>query len=276
MSKANYSVLSSVYINEKPEFLKRCLDSMVNQTLQTNDYVIVKDGPLTPELEEVLSSYAEKYPFIHICGYEKNRGLGAALNYGLKMCKNELVARMDTDDISLPRRCEKELEAFGKDDNLSIVGTDIQLFSNSESELGGIKRMPQTPEQLYKYGRRRNPFNHPTVMYKKSVVQECNGYNESVRGEDFALFTKMMQKGIVGRNIPEVLLLYRSNTQQLSRRTSWQESKVVIGVVRDNYKQGYSRLVDLIVVISFQIAGLLVPKRLVSKLYSMLMLKKQK
>jgi len=227
-------------------------------------------------LEEVLSSYAAKYPFIHVCGYEKNRGLGAALNYGLRECKNELVARMDTDDISLPRRCEMELEAFEKYDNLSIVGTDIQLFSSSENELGGIKRMPQAPDELYKYGRRRNPFNHPTVMYKKSVVQECGGYNESVRGEDFALFTKMMQRGIEGRNIPEVLLLYRSNTQQLSRRTSWKESKVVIGVVRENYKQGYSRFVDLIIVISFQIVGLLVPKRLVSKLYSILMLKKQK
>lgn len=269
----NYSVLCSVYIKENPEFLKRSIDSIVNQTIPTNDFVIVKDGPLTSELENVLSSYAAKYPFIHICGYETNRGLGAALNYGLKVCQNELVARMDTDDISLPERCEKELMAFNNNQEISIVGSDIQLFSVSENDLGGIKRMPRTSEEIYKYGRRRNPFNHPTVMYKKSVIQRYGGYNETVRGEDFALFTKMLRMGEKGINIPEVLLYYRSNPQQISRRTSWKESKTVIGVVKENYRAGYSRLIDLIAVFFLQVAGLLIPKRFVSVIYRKFLLK---
>jgi len=267
MLETNYSVLSAVYIKENPEYLKRSIESMVEQTVTTNDYVIVKDGPITPELEVVLSSFVAKYPFIHVCGYEKNKGLGAALNFGLKECKNELVARMDTDDISLPQRCEKELKAFDNKPFLSIVGSEIQFFSNSEDDLGGIKRMPQTSEEIYRYGRRRNPFNHPTVMYKKSVIQRCGGYNETIRGEDFALFTKMLRMGEKGINIPEVLLYYRSNPQQISRRTSWREFKTVLGVVKENYREGYSRAIDLLAVFFLQLAGLLIPKRLVSVFY---------
>ena len=99
----------------------------------------MKDGPITAVLDKVLEEYASKYDFIHICGYEKNRGLGFALNYGLKRCINELVARMDSDDISLPERCEKEVNLFNENQKLEIVGTNIYEFSDDENNITGLK-----------------------------------------------------------------------------------------------------------------------------------------
>lgn len=273
MSYQNYSVLASVYIKENPEYLRRSIDSILNQTFPTDDFVIVKDGPLTEELSRILEDYTSKYPCIHLCGYEKNRGLGAALNYGLKHCKNELVARMDTDDIALPYRCEKEVAEFNSNIDLSIVGGDIILFSEDENKCDGVKKMPTTHKEIYAYGKKRNPFNHPTVMYKKSEVIKAGGYNETHRGEDFALFTLMLRNGVVAANVPEPLLKYRSNTNQMARRTSLSEAKVVLDVVWDNYKHKYAGLTDVLVVAGFQLFGLIVPKSLVSKIYRVLFLK---
>ena len=105
-----YSVLMSLYKKEKPEYLNLAIQSMIDQTVRPDEIVIVKDGHITNELKTVLDDYQSKYPALfNIVGYEKNRGLGLALNYGLKHAKNELIARMDTDDIAKPERCEKQL-----------------------------------------------------------------------------------------------------------------------------------------------------------------------
>ena len=129
MKMEKYSVLMSLYFKEKPEYLRLAIQSMVDQTLKPDEIVIVKDGQITSELQRELDVFVDKYPILFkIVGYENNRGLGLALNYGLEHCKNELVARMDTDDIAKPNRCEKQLMAFEKDQDLSIVES-ITLFA---------------------------------------------------------------------------------------------------------------------------------------------------
>lgn len=270
MQYEKYSVLTSVYIKEKPEYLRRSLESMVHQTVLTDDYVIVKDGPLTPELEDVLNEFAQRYQFIHIYGYEKNLGLGAALNYGLGKCQNELVARMDTDDISLPKRCEKELTAFHKNAKLDIIGTAVYEFCGSEDQLTGLKKMPATKEEIREYARRRNPFNHPTVMYKKSVVLKNGGYPQGQRGEDIRLFTRMVFDGCETANIEEPLLKYRAGSGQYQRRTSPADVKAVLSVIKDNYRNGYIDLKDFLYVAITQTAGFLIPKRIGRYLYQKL------
>lgn len=113
-----YSVLMSLYIKEKPEYLNLAIQSMVEQTLMPDEIVIVKDGPITNELQEILDNYTKKYPkLFNIVGYKENKGLGYALNYGLEHCRNELIARMDTDDISKLNRCERQIERFNKNQN---------------------------------------------------------------------------------------------------------------------------------------------------------------
>ena len=267
MEHFRYSVLSSVYYNENPLFLRRSIESIVNQTICTDDYIIVKDGKLPPDIQKVLDEYSEKYPFIHIYGYEINKGLGYALNFGLNKCKNELVARMDTDDISLPTRCERELKEFESDPELHIVGTSIMEFEDDENTIVSVKNMPVDSIEIKRYAHRRNPFNHPTVMYKKSKVLEMGGYLEGVRGEDVALFTKMVFEGCKTKNINDSLFMYRANNNQYKRRSSLVDAKAVISVFRNNYKAGYIGLNDYLFVLSAQCAGIIIPDSIGEKIF---------
>mgnify|MGYP000901788123 CR=1 FL=1 len=123
-----YSVLLTVYKSDNPEYFRLSLESMLNQTVPSNDVVVVKDGPVTDSIQSVIDELSEKNPSIHPLQLEKNMGLGLALNEGLKLCKNELIARMDSDDISLPERCEKQIALFESDSELDIVGCPVKEF----------------------------------------------------------------------------------------------------------------------------------------------------
>lgn len=145
-----YSVLMSLYKKEKPEYLVLAIDSMLNQTVAPDEIVIVEDGPLTQELYDVLDKYEEKITRVK---NETNIGLGLALNVGLKMCKNELVARMDTDDISKGDRCEKQLKVFEDKPELSIVGSWVDEFFDNPDEVVSIRAVPTTSEEIYKFSK---------------------------------------------------------------------------------------------------------------------------
>lgn len=267
MKCPHYSVLSSVYINEKPEYLRKSIESMVSQSVQTNDYIIVKDGPITPELQKVLDEYTDRYPYIRVFSYEKNRGLGYALNFGISKCKNELIARMDTDDIALPNRCQRQLFEFMSNPALDIVGTSIYEFKDNEDDIITVKNMPESAEDIRNYARRRNPFNHPTVMYKKKSVINCGGYIEGQRGEDFALFTKMVFEGCITRNINEKLFLYRADESQFKRRSSYMDSKVVITIAKRNLRSKYISISDYCFIVISQYVGMLLPVSIGTKIF---------
>lgn len=268
-----YSVLMSVYWKDSPVYFRQGVESMLNQTVLPDEIVIVRDGALTEELESVIRELSEKNPCVRPCGYEQNKGAGYARNYGLCMCRNELTALLDADDISLPDRCRQELEAFRNDPELGIVGTDIAEFIDAPENIFGIKRMPQTAEDIFTYGKRRNPFNHSSVMYKKSLVQAAGGYPELTRGEDFTLFTRIISDGVRGRNLPEALVLYRADSGQFRRRTSWTDTKAVVRIVRNNWKRGYASVWDLAYVAAAQLAGFLLPASVGRSLYQKLFLR---
>lgn len=255
-----YSVLMSLYYKEKPEFLKLSIDSMINQTIQPDQIVIVKDGKLTKELDEVVDYYIQMKPELFtIVQLENNVGLGLALNEGLKQCKNELVARMDTDDISLPNRCELQIKEFNKNKKLSIVGTMTQEFYDTPDNIVSARIVPTTHEEILKFARRRSPFNHPTVMYKKSDVLGGGGYHDVKRKEDIDLFGRMLNQGYIAMNINEGLLLFRSNEDNFLRRKSWENCKSYIDVIYDFWKKGYTGLGDLIFVVISQLVMFISP-----------------
>ncbi|HDR7621601.1 TPA: glycosyltransferase [Bacillus mycoides] len=249
-----YSVLMSLYSKEKPEYLKQSIESMLHQTLLPDEIVIVKDGPLTDELEEVLREYQDKYTgLFHLVTSEKNIGLGLALNLGLQECKNEFVARMDTDDISLPTRCEKQLKLFENNQELSIVGTMVDEFINSPKEIISSRVVPTSHREIYEYAKRRSAFNHPTVLYRKSKVLECGGYRDLKRNQDVDLFGRMLFHGCQAANLNESLLLFRSNENLLKRRRNWMNTKSYITTIYNLWKIGYSRLSDVVIVAGAQI-----------------------
>lgn len=238
--QTSYSILLPVYHKDNKEYLTLSIESMLNQTVKSDDFVIVKDGPLTAELDELLNKYASnKDNHIHIVGLEHNEGLGSALDFGLRQCKNELVARMDADDISLPTRCEKLLELFDKNPNLSIAGTNIDEFFDDPNKVVSSRVVPSTHEEIEKYNRRRQGFNHPTVMFKKSEVLRVGSYPHYRHMEDKDLFFRMLNNGCIGANIPESLLLFRSNKDSFKRRKGKQYRKATIEVAKLNYKRGY-------------------------------------
>lgn len=236
-----YSVLMSLYKKEHPEYLRLALDSMLNQTVSPDEIVLVEDGPLTDELYAVVDAYKEH---LKLVVNEKNLGLGLALNAGLKVCQNEFVARMDTDDISKPDRCEKQLKRFEEKPELAIVGSYIDEFVGDPSNVVSQRRVPTDSEAIFNYAKRRSAFNHPVVMYRKSAVMAEGGYSDLKRNQDVDLFGRMLFKGYKAENIDEALLWFRSSDELAARRKSWENTKSYIDTIKKFWKMGYSSFAD--------------------------------
>lgn len=258
-----YSVLMSLYKKENPEYLRIAIDSMLNQTVAPDEIVLVEDGPLTDELYAVL----DDYPILHRIKNEKNLGLGLALNVGLKECRNELVARMDTDDCSKPERCEKQLQRFLEKPYLAIVGSHIDEFIGDTSNVISQRIVPTTSEEIYKFAKKRSAFNHPTVMYSKTAVLENNGYANLKRNQDVDLFGRMQFKGYKAENIDEALLWFRSSDELAKRRKSWQNTWSYIATIRKFWKMGYSSFTDYAIVGIAQTGMYLMPIKLQNYIY---------
>lgn len=266
-----YSVLMSLYKKENPEYLRIAIDSMLNQTVAPDEIVLVEDGPLTDELYAVL----DDYPILHRIKNEKNLGLGLALNIGLKECRNELVARMDTDDCSKPERCEKQLQRFLEKPYLAIVGSHIDEFVDDISNVISQRIVPTTSEEIYKFAKKRSAFNHPAVMYSKTSVLENNGYADLKRNQDVDLFGRMQFNGYKAENIDEALLWFRSSDELAKRRKSWQNTWSYIATIRKFWKMGYSSFTDYAIVGIAQVGMFLLPTKVQSYVYKKF-LRKQK
>ena len=263
----NYSILTTLYKNDSPKFLKQSIDSMLAQTVLTNDYVIVADGPLTEELDEVLVGYENTHNFFNIVRLSENGGLGVALREGLKYCKNDLVARLDADDLFMPTRCEKQLTLFDSDPDLVIVGSDMYEFDGNPDEITDLKHMPSSPEQIYKYGKRRNAFNHSSVMYRKSVIEEHGSYSTMRRSQDIELFSKILYAGCKCRNINEPLIKFRCGDTRVKRKKKWSNVKSDLRIFKNNYKMGYAGFGDYLYVVITQIGFFILPTKLAGYLY---------
>ncbi|MBQ6052005.1 MAG: glycosyltransferase [Clostridia bacterium] len=257
----------SVYYKDSPKELKESIDSMLAQSVPCDQFVIVEDGPVGEELDHVITRYAEESPNLFtIVRLKENCGLGRALDFGLTECRNDLVARMDADDISLPGRCEELLELFEKNKNLGLAGTNIDEFYDDPSNIVSSRIVPSDYESICKFMRRRSPFNHPTVMFRKSEVLRCGGYGKMRRKQDLDLFARMINMGVYALNINKSLLLFRSNEDNYKRRKSWEYCKSYIEVERENYKRGYCSLWDLTVVSVGQIIMYIAPLKVMKYL----------
>ncbi|WP_260667152.1 glycosyltransferase [Enterococcus casseliflavus] len=256
-----YSVLMSVYYKEKPEYLVESIESIVNQSILTDDFVIVKDGPLTPELDLILDKYSKKFSFIKLISLEKNIGLGLALNAGLANCKNELVARMDSDDISLSTRCEHQLNSFNSKEELVILGTQIAEFYTTPKDIVSMRQVPTKFDEIIEFSRRRSPFNHPTVMYKKSRILELGGYKDVRRKEDLELFLNALNNEYYSENLDEIGLYFRSNEDNYLRRKDKVNCINYISTIYSYYKKKYCDFFDLSYVVISQLFFMIAPKK---------------
>lgn len=235
-----YSVLMSVYSREKPQYLRQAIDSMFRQTVCTDDFVLVCDGPLTDELEEVVYHMQDQYGDVfHVVRLEKNSGLGNALNVGMEFCKYEMIARMDSDDISYPDRCERQLAEFDRDPGLSVVSGTIQEFTSSPEKINAWRVLPNTQAGILNFAKRRNPFNHPCVMYRKSAVKNAGGYQDFYLLEDYYLWIRMLLIGCQGYNIREPLLWMRAGSDMYRRRAGWKYARSQMQLFSYMERQGF-------------------------------------
>ena len=235
-----YSVLMSVYHKENPEYLRQAIGSIQAQTFPTNDFVLVCDGPLNDALDSVIAEKQGDLGItLHIVRLAENGGLGNALNHGIKHCKNELVARMDSDDIAYPDRCEKQIAVFNTRPEVSICSGIVEEFT-TDPDTVDAKRVPPKPnEEIVEFAKRRNPFNHPCVMYKKSAVEAVGSYQDFYLLEDYYLWLRMLMVGYQGYNIQEPLLHMRAGSDMYLRRAGWKYAKTQAKLFKYMKQQGF-------------------------------------
>lgn len=267
-----FSVLMSVYIKEKAEFLDRALKSIYDeQEIKPNQIVLVEDGELTDELYEMIEIWKNKLgEILEVVKLEKNMGLGDALKIGLEKCKFEFVARMDSDDISLPNRFKKQLEAFENNPNLDICGSWVGEFENDENEIYAYRKLPQNHDDIIKFAKTRSPLNHPSVMFKKSAVLKAGSYQKALMTEDYFLWVRMLLDGAKFYNIPEMLVKMRAGKSQLSRRGGLKYAISEFKVQREFYNLGFLNFYEFARNASVKFIVRLLPKAILSKIYSLL------
>lgn len=211
-----FSVLMSVYIKENPSYLEAALQSLCEQTLKADEIVLVEDGPLTDSLYSVIEKFRPILPLRSV-PLETNLGLAGALNHGLQHCSHDIIARMDTDDFSLPRRFKAQVEFMTQHLNVAACSSYIEERSEDMTRITFVKKLPLEHSELVEFAKTRSPMSHPAVMFRKSAVLAVGGY-PIIYPEDYPLWCKLISFGYKLANIPEVLLHMRAGNGMMSRR----------------------------------------------------------
>ncbi len=236
MEEQKISVLMSVYKNDVAENVKTAVGSIINQTYRPSQVVIVVDGPVPEKTMSTLDELKNTYTEVEIYPLAQNVGLGNALKEGMTHCTNEIVARMDSDDIAVEDRFEKQIKLFEEDPELSIVGSNIAEFIGDKQNVVSVRAGPESHEDICKYLKKRCPFNHMTVMFKKSEVEKSGGYLHWFYNEDSYLWARMYLAGCKFANIPENLVFARINEATFQRRGGYKYYKSERDLFKFMYK----------------------------------------
>lgn len=215
----SFSVLISVYYREKAAFLNESIESVFKQTLSPTEVVLILDGPLTEDLYIVVSRFKSRYPNkLNVIQLDENVGLGKALQIGLKECKYEYIARMDSDDISVETRFQEQLDYMLDNPNIDVLGSDIGEFYDDSEIIIAQRKVHQNHNEIVNSIKHRSPMNHVTVMMKKSSVLASGNYLPLSYVEDYYLWIRMICNGAVFHNIQKNLVLVRTGESMYKRR----------------------------------------------------------
>lgn len=266
-----YSVLMSVYKNDKPEFLDLAIASMACQTVEPKDIVIVCDGPLTSELDATLEKWQkvlEKQLTLH--RLNENHGLGFALNVGLSLCKCDIVARMDSDDISRPERCEILLSKLISE-GLDLVGGAIEEFDRAAGDMGVVRMPPLTKKDIDTWLKGRNPFNHVSVLFDRHVVEGAGGYEPFPWMEDYWLWARMIARGCRCANVSDVVVDVRTGEGMYARRSNVAYLKSQVRFFAELRKLGLVGRADQVKAVAQRTMATILPTSLVKLAYNTLL-----
>ncbi|MDE6537315.1 MAG: glycosyltransferase [Muribaculaceae bacterium] len=263
----NFSVLLSLYIKEHPEYLRQSLDSVFNQTLKPTEVILVLDGPITDELQTVVSEFENRYPQLKVVPLKENQGLGKALNEGLRHCSYELVARMDTDDICYPTRFEEEVKYMDENPDTDICGSWISEFSETTDNILSTRKVPADNQEIAAFIKGRNPFNHPSVMFRKSAVEKAGGYKHFHLLEDWYLWARMFANGAKMHNIQKPLLYFRTSPDMMRRRGGYKYAQSCARLFREFRKLGIINSIDYLKYAGIKYTVALMPNWVRSLIY---------
>lgn len=267
-----FSVLMSLYIKEKPEYTRQCFESLLRQTVQATEWVIVEDGPLTQDMYALLDEYEKKYPgLIKRIHFEKNRGLGLALRDGVQVCTYEIIARMDTDDIAREDRFERQLSMFEINPSLDICGSYIKEFDGLTSNILSERRVPITDCEIKKYQKKRDAFNHMTVMYRKNAVLKAGNYKSCMLMEDTLLWVNMILSGANCANVDDYLVYVRTGNDMFERRGGIAYYKKYKIGRKQVYDTGYISWWDYAYILVIQFIVAVMPNKLRGWIYKNLL-----
>ncbi len=210
------SVLMSVYCKEKPEFLNACLQSLDQQNIKADELIIVEDGPLSGDLHSVIERFRSSLNIFTV-RLRENVGLACALNEGLKHCSYDLVARMDTDDVALPDRFDKQLAFMNSRPDIAASSGFVDKV-NDLGEVFSQRSLPLEHDELVKFAKTRSPLSHPAVVFRKQTVLSLGGYPEYRNSQDYALWSLLIVKGFKLANLPDTLVKMRTGSELIGRR----------------------------------------------------------
>ena len=269
MNSYPFSVIMSVYKNDNPEQLRTALHSIINQTLPPNEIVVVVDGAIPASLDNVLKDISQEYTHLHVHYEPVNKGLGAALNIAVSKAKYDYLARMDSDDISLPNRFELQMNEFRIDNTLSLVGGMITEFVDTPNNIVSKRILPCSDKDIKQFMKSRCSLNHMTVIMKKEDLLKAGNYQPDFRQEDYFLWARMILAGCTFKNVPQVVVNVRSGYEQFARRGGLTYYKDVLGLNTWFYKHGLISLPRLLLNLAVRgIVQLLLPNALRTFVYT--------
>ena len=261
MAKKNYpkySVLMTVYAKEKAEFLREAIDSMLNQTVKPAEFVLVEDGPLTDELYKAIAEY-KKNPIFKVVTLKENQGSGPASAAGVLACSNEWIARLDSDDYSVPERIEKQFALLEKDADLAVIGANIIEIETENPDNQQKVILPESDTEIRKFTGRRCPFRTSAILFKKDAVMNVGNYRAFHRVEDYDMFARLVASNVKCANVQEFLTYMRIDKDYYKRRGGMKLAKSIVRLKKEIRKLGLANVKDWIISVPIQVAVCLMP-----------------
>lgn len=228
----NIAVLLSIYKNDKVEFLRLSIDSILNQSYKNIILYIGVDGTIGEKLYKCLEQY-EQEKRVNIVYFPENRGLAVVLNDLLILCKEaniEYIVRMDADDISVPNRLANQVNYLLLHPEVDVVGGHIEEINEQSERNGKSVTYPLTHQECFKFFRYRDPLAHPAVMFRKSFFDKVQGYrNEYRKNQDTMLWFDGFMNGCIFANLDETVLLFRvTDDFYKNRRNGFKRAKKML------------------------------------------------
>jgi len=263
-----YSVVLPVYRGDNPQWFATSVQSVLDQTLPSDDLVIVVNGPVPTAIQKVVDRFAAEYEQISVIELPENLGTGGARNQGIAAARHELVAVQDADDISLPERMELLANALDADPDLALVGGQIGEFTGDDpNEISSYRRVPVTASEVESFAHKRMPVNGPTLMFRKTPILAVGGYGEGTRSEDYLLIARLLAAHRKVENIPDVVLQYRAGPEAMARRRTWKHLRGFVATRIQVKRLGIGSWWDVAVPCLAQLLLTITPKRVTDVFY---------